>query len=70
MIGTIYLANSTFLVDAEAPVADKSAYTAIIVKRFIMKSGPALVLNTDYGATDVPVPAGVGSMTGKVALTR
>ncbi|MEQ1714916.1 MAG: pilus assembly protein TadG-related protein, partial [Hyphomicrobium sp.] len=70
LVGTIYLWNSTFLVDAESPVADKSAYTAIIAKRVIMKSGPALVLNTDYGATDVPVPEGVGSLTGKVALVQ
>lgn len=70
LLGTIYLPQSTFTVDAVGNVADQSAYTAIIVKRLQLKTGPALVLNTDYGATDVPVPKGVGSMTGKVALTR
>lgn len=70
LLGTIYLPQSTFTVDAAGPVADQSAYTALIVKRLQIKTGPSLVLNTDYGASDVPVPPGVGSMTGKVALTR
>ena len=57
-------------VDADAPIADRSAYTAIIVSRLELFAGPHLVLNTDYSATDVPVPDGVGNLSGKVLLTK
>ncbi|MCP5073779.1 MAG: hypothetical protein GY947_10860, partial [Rhodobacteraceae bacterium] len=57
-------------IDADAPIADKSAYTAIIASRLELFAGPHLVLNTDYSATDVPVPEGVGAMNGEVYLTE
>ncbi|MEM9999791.1 MAG: pilus assembly protein TadG-related protein [Pseudomonadota bacterium] len=60
LLGTIYLPNSILMIDAQAPVADSSAYTAIVVGRMWLRSGPTLVLNSDYSATDVPVPAGLG----------
>ena len=68
--GTIYLPAGHLYIDADAPIADKSAYTAIIVSRLELFAGPHLVLNTDYSATDVPVPEGVGAMTGDVYLTQ
>ena len=61
LLGTIYLPKSILLVDANAPVADQSAYTAIVVMRLWLQEGPTLVLNSDYSATDVPVPS---AMTG------
>ncbi|MEM1376731.1 MAG: pilus assembly protein TadG-related protein [Pseudomonadota bacterium] len=60
LLGTIYLPNSVLMIDAQAPVADTSAYTAIVVGRMWLREGPTLVLNADYSATDVPVPAGLG----------
>ena len=48
------------MIAAQAPVADSSAYTAIVVGRMWLRKGPTLVLNSDYAATDVPVPAGLG----------
>lgn len=66
--GTIYLPTGHLYVDADAPIADKSAYTAIIVSRLELFAGPHLVLNTDYSATEVPVPQGVGAMSGDVYL--
>lgn len=68
--GTIYLPAGHLYVDADAPIADKSAYTAIIVSRLELFAGPHLVLNTDYSATDVPVPEGVGNMSGEVYLSK
>ena len=68
--GTIYLPTGHLYIDADAPIADKSAYTAIIVSRLELFAGPHLVLNTDYAATDVPVPEGVGAMSGEVFLQR
>lgn len=61
LTGTIYLPKGNLLVDPTAAVGEKSAYTAIIVKRLIVDNGPSLVLNTNYGATKVPVPDGIRS---------
>lgn len=60
LLGTIYLPNGTLLVDAEAPISDKSAYTAIVVRSLELDEGPTLFLNSDYAATDIPVPNGLG----------
>ncbi len=59
LTGTIYLPSGTLLVDPNAQVANKSAYTAIIVKNLVVQNGPSLVLNSNYAATAVPVPEGV-----------
>ena len=56
LVGTFYLPNSSLQIDAEGPVADKSPYTAIVARNVRLLKGTQLVLNTDYGATDVPVP--------------
>lgn len=69
LLGTIYLPNGRFHVDAEQTVADRSAYTALVVRRLELSAGPNLVLNDDYGATDVPVPTGLGP-TGATRLVR
>lgn len=60
LLGTIYLPNARLLIDAERPVADRSAYTIVVVRRMELEAGPNLVMNTDYASTDVPVPEGVG----------
>ena len=68
LLGTIYLPRSILLVNSNAPVADKSAYTAIVAGRLWLQEGPTLTLNANYGATDVPVP---GSLLGtKVRLAK
>ena len=59
LLGTIYLPVGSLLVDAKQPVADQSAYTAIVVRSLELNMGPNLILNADYGLTDVPVPAGI-----------
>lgn len=68
LLGTIYLPLANLSIAANAPVADKSAYTAIIANSLVLSSGPDLVLRSDYGATDVPVPDGL--VGGRVVLTR
>lgn len=57
LLGTIYMPNSQLMVDANKPVADQSAYTAILVRLLTLMGGPKLVLNSNYGATDIPAPA-------------
>ena len=70
LLGTIYLPAGRLVIDAKTPVANKSAYTVVIVRQIDLNSGPNLYLNSDYAATDVPVPDGVGSKTGSVVLTQ
>ena len=60
LLGTFYLSQNKLVIDADKPIADRSAYTIIVARQVQLFSGPNLVLNTDYGSTDIPVPAGVG----------
>ncbi|MEM9279335.1 MAG: hypothetical protein AAGA76_12240, partial [Pseudomonadota bacterium] len=59
LLGTLYLSRSILLVDADAPVADTSAYTAIITGRLWLREGPTLTLNANLTDTKVPVPDGL-----------
>ena len=70
LLGTIYMPEGELIIDAKKPIADKSAYTVLIVKQVHLYSGPDLILNTDYSATDVPVPMGVGPFSAKVFLSN
>jgi Flp pilus assembly protein TadG len=69
LTGTIYLPTGDLRVDPNATVANNSAYTAIIAKRIRVIQGSNLVMNTNYGATNVPVPDGVRT-SGTVILTN
>jgi Flp pilus assembly protein TadG len=60
LLGTIYLPQGRLFVAANNPVSDQSAYTIVVARRFSLSEGPTMVLNTNYGATDIPVPNGVG----------
>lgn len=70
LIGTIYMPKGRLIIDANKPVADKSDYTVLVVDQLDLYSGPNLILNSDYGASEIPVPAGVGNYGGTVALTN
>lgn len=59
LTGTVYLSRGDLVVDPNDTVAAGSAYTAIISHRLQLKEGPELILNSDYDATDVPVPEGI-----------
>jgi hypothetical protein len=59
LLGTIYLPRGLLKVDAKGAVADLSAYTVIVTRQLEVASAN-LVVNSDYGGTDVPVPEGVG----------
>jgi len=60
VIGTIYLPRGELVVDATQPMFDESAYTVIIARKLNMFSGPNLVLNSNYGDSDVPLPSELG----------
>lgn len=68
LIGTIYLPNGKLRIDANAPVADNSAYTALVVRSLELDEGPNLVLHSDYNSTEVPVPKGL--ITSRVVLSQ
>lgn len=70
LLGTIYLPRGRLHIDADAPVADKSSYTAIVARMITLYGGPDLVLNTNYSLTDVPVPEGIRGAAQPVSLVQ
>lgn len=70
LLGTIYLPYGRFYAGGRKPVAQNSAYTIIVAQQINLSAGPTMVLNSNYGLTDVPVPDGVGSLSNKVQLER
>ena len=70
LLGTFYLSRGILDVSTSQPVADQSAWTAIIAKRVELSVQPRLVLNADYGATDIPVPPGVNNTGSTVVLEQ
>lgn len=70
LLGTIYLPAGILVIDAEEPIAQDSAYTAIIARRIAIQNRSKLVINADYGKTDVPVPDGIGPSGGTVVLSE
>lgn len=69
LTGTLYLSRGNLRIDPGASVASKSAYTVIIAQNLRLGKGPDLTLNTNYGATNVPVPEGIRAST-QVVLTE
>lgn len=70
MLGTIYLPRGNLVIDANKPIADQSAYTAIVARTLRLYSGPNLVLNTNYDQTPVPVPQGIKGLGQPVSLVQ
>lgn len=68
LLGTIYLSRGNLVIDTQKPVADASAYTAIVARRLELKGKPTLVINANYNLTDVPVPAGLGPVGADIYL--
>jgi Flp pilus assembly protein TadG len=70
LLGTIYMPNGSLYIDAKRPIADRSAYTVIVARTVELYDGPDLVLNSDYNASSVPVPKGVGPMGSTISLVK
>jgi len=70
LLGTFYLPKGTLVVDTNQPIADNSAFTIIVANKIQLKGKPSLVLNSDYAATDIPVPNGVGPIGGTTYLRK
>ncbi len=69
LTGTIYLPNGKLFINPNAQVAEQSAYTAIVSYQLELTEGPELILNSNYGATKVPVPDGIKASS-QVTLTN
>jgi hypothetical protein len=70
LLGTIYLPKGQIYIASNKPISQKAAYTIIVAGQIEMTAGPELFLNANYGASPVPVPAGVGALLGTVQLVR
>jgi len=70
LLGTIYMPKGEIIIDALQRIADKSAYTVLVVQQLHLYSGPNLILNSNYSATNVPVPMGVGPYSAKIFLSN
>lgn len=74
LVGTIYFPLSEFRVSINGggggQVAQQSAFTVIISKILTLNGQSNLVLNTDYAATDVPLPESVSRLSGEIVLAR
>lgn len=70
LLGTIYLSQGRFHVAASSPVGDLSAYTIVVARMFTLSEGPTMVLNSNYGATNIPVPAGLGPNSNRAQLVN
>lgn len=58
LLGTVHIPLDEITIDTTMPVSSESAFTIIVVGNMFLKQSPTLVLNTNYDATDVPVPIG------------
>jgi len=70
LLGTIYLPTGILSIDANQPIADLSAYTAIVALKITANSGPTITLNSNYTLTDVPVPDGIRGVGQPTALVQ
>lgn len=58
LLGTIYMPNDKLVIDTDMSISEKAAFTIVVANQIVGNQSPKLVLNTDYAATDVPVPNG------------
>ncbi len=57
--GTIYLPNGKMKINSGTTMSGDAAYSYIIARSFEINSDSGIVLNSDYAASDVPLPAGL-----------
>jgi hypothetical protein len=74
LLGTIYFPESLLSIGTDygpgAAVGGGAAYTAIVARQILIKNKSVVSLNSDYDATDVPVPAGIRGAAQPVSLVK
>jgi Flp pilus assembly pilin Flp len=58
--GAIYVPNAILEIAGKSDVARQSAWTVIVAASLMLTGSPNVFINANYGASDVPVPGGVG----------
>lgn len=66
--GVVYTPAALLIVTGKNRVAEAADWTVMIARRLEIVGSPTLVINANYGASDVPVPDGVGNKVGKMRL--
>ncbi|MGI9352685.1 MAG: TadE/TadG family type IV pilus assembly protein [Rhizobiaceae bacterium] len=68
--GTVYLPKGKLLVEKGSRLGQASNWTAIIANEVVVDSGPMLEINSNYGASDIPVPEGIEGKDGQIRLVK
>jgi hypothetical protein len=61
LLGTVYVPEATLVINAAGSVAEDSKWSVVVAKDITLDVNAALVINTDYAGSGVPVPMGVGN---------
>ncbi len=67
--GVVYLPRGTLFIDKASKVGTLANWTAIIADRIMIGEGPQILVKADYGASEIPVPSGIGG-TSRVKLVN
>ncbi|MGB8818894.1 MAG: pilus assembly protein TadG-related protein [Rhizobiaceae bacterium] len=70
LLGTIYLPNGHLKLKAPGKVADQSAFTVVVARSLEVGAETKMYLNSNYSATPVPVPAGLGPSKSQITLVN
>lgn len=70
LLGTLYIPRGELVIDANDRVAQNSAWTAVIARRLSVTARATLVLNSEYGPLDIPLPAGINRAGSSVVLQQ
>ena len=70
LVGTVYISSATLIIDGKQKVAQQSPWTVIVAQAVQVQGTSNLVINSDYAATTVPVPSGVGPSQASARLVQ
>ena len=74
LVGTVYLPKSELSIKingkGSGDVAQESAFTVVVAKKITLAGKSNLVLNTNFNATDVPVPESIKNLSGRVVISK
>jgi Flp pilus assembly protein TadG len=70
LVGAIYFPKTQLSVDAPGQVAQDSPWTAIIARKLTILQTSQVVLNSNFGATEIPAPAGVQGAAEPIRLIK
>jgi Flp pilus assembly protein TadG len=68
--GTVYFPQGALNVGGHANIGGAADYTIIVAHDLVVFQSANIVLNANYGASNVPVPSGVGNSATRITLTK